>query len=616
VPALIVEVLATNIAFVAVALALGEAVLRLVDVAVGGSHRPPSPTRLGAAVLAGFGTCALAGIVLAALHLYRWQAFVVCGAVAMIRERHVLADYGRASLRFPARLARAGALIMTAVVVVVVVFGSQWLAGLAPPTAFDELAYHLPEAHTLADTHVLHLTLDSHRTGTGIYGNLPTLAETLYGEALSIRGAALVHVLHLSMLAAFILLAAGVVRTCWGARPAALAAVGISLYPELVQNAITGYIDAAATAFEAGAALLLVLWAVRGQRGDAAAGALLVGFAMGVKYTALPTAGLAALLVAVAAIRERSRRLPLVLAAIGLTACGYWYAKNLVRYGNPVYPIALGHPGISDALYRGWLADVQHFGTNAWTRTVTGFLDIPSRFDETASFIPFAAFAVAPFSLVARGSRRAAALLLVYAAAYATYWYWLDSNQTRFLMPAIVVAIVLAAVAVGAARRPFWVGAVAVAALALAFQDHVRHHSFSFDFRTPVSTWLDANQTRYALGLESRSTWLHDHFGCQVDAVDTLAKRRMSGGVALWWLDGTMYYPTYNRLAPIHVDEPTTAMVRWDLERLGFRYALTQGTGIRQLSPYAAVKQVLAESRPFWSKGECTLYRLALRAAK
>jgi hypothetical protein len=612
VPALIVEVLAANVAFVVVGLALGEVVVRLAEVAVGGSRRPPSLTRLGTALLAGFGTCALAGIVLGACHLFRWQAFAVCSLVVVVLGRHVLAEYARASTRFVSRLPSAGAVVSAAVLVAVVVLGAHWLAALAPSVAYDELAYHLPEARMLAETHALHLTLASNRTGTGLYGNLPTLAETLYGVALTLRGAALVHVLHLSVLAAFVLLAAGVTRMLWGTRAAALAVIGISLYPELIGNAITGYIDAAGTAFEVGGVLLLVLWAVRGERGDAAAGALLLGFAAGVKYTSLPTLSVAVALVAVLSFRQRILRLPLTLAGIVLVACGYWYGKNLVRFGNPLYPFAFGHPGITDALYQGWLASIHHFGSPKWPRTLTGFLDTPSHFDQTASVAPFGAFAAAPFSLAARGSRRAAAFLIAYALAYATYWYWLGSSQTRFLMSAIVVAIILAAVAVGAARGPLWIGAVAVAALALAYSDHDRHHSFGFDVRGMAATWLDTSQARYALGFESASQYLHRYFGCQVDAVDLLARHRLRGGVALWYLAPTMVYPRANRVAPIHVDGATAASVRFELRRQDLRYALTQGNTLRQLSPYPAVQRVLSESQPLWRYQACTLYRLAL----
>jgi hypothetical protein len=608
VPALIVEVLAANVAFVAVALTLGEFVLRLLEAAVGGSPRAPSLSRLGTTVLAGFGTIALAGIVLAAVHLFRWQAFVVCGTAIVVLGRRALVEYGRWGSRFVARLPRAGAFVIVAAAVAVIVFAVQWLAALAPPVAYDELAYHLPEAHALADTHTLHLTLGSNRTGTGLYGNLPTLAETLYGIALTIRGAALVHVLHLTMLAAFVLLTAGFVRTLWGTRAAALAVIGLSLYPELVQNAITGYVDAAATAFEAGGAFLLVLWAVRGDRRDAAAGTLLLGFAAGVKYTTLPTLLMAGALVAVLSFRQRTWRLPLTLGAIALVAAGYWYGKNLVRFGNPLYPFAFGHPGITDALYKGWLQSIHQFGH----RSARAFVDTPAVFASTPSIAAFLAFVLAPFSLLARGSRKAAALLLVYVLAYTTYWYWYGSSQTRFLTSAVAVAIVLGAAALGAARsRLALVGVIAVALAACVAQE-ARGRTFNTNVRGALSTWLDSSQARYALGLESTSAYLHHHFSCQVDAVDVLARRRLRGAVALWYLAPTMVYPRDNRVAPIHVDGATPASVREELRRQGFRYAFTQGSPVSQLSPYPVVQQVLSESRPFWRLRDCTLYRLAL----
>jgi hypothetical protein len=610
-PIPILEVLAANLAFAVVALALGELMLRLAEAGVGAPPRPPSLQRLGAALLTGFGGCGLAGIGLAAAHLFRWQAFAVCGAVVLVVARGHLAAYARASRRFLSRAPSAGPFVLVPVAVAVVLAAAQWLAALAPPEAFDELAYHLPEARVLADSHVLHLTLSSHRVGTGIYGNLPTLAETLFGEGLTVHGTDLAHALHLSLIVAFAVLAAGVVRPLWGAQAAAFAVGGIALYPDLMGYAVTGYIDPAATAFEVGAVLLFVLWAVRGNPGDAAVGALLLGFAAAVKYTALPTALLVAILVAVVAVRARERRLPVALAAIALAGCAYWYGKNLIRFGNPLYPFAFGHPGISDALYQGWLQSVHQFGS----RTISTFLDTPSRFASDASIVPFLAFALAPLALFAQGSRRAAALLLLYAISYAAYWFWLGSSQTRFLMSAVVVAIILAAVALGAARGLAGVAAVALVALAVTVGEEARHHPFNANARGVPSVWLDTQKSRYALGLETKNAYLHHFFGCEVDAVDLLAARHLHGAVALWWLATTPDYPRDNRLAPIHVPPTTPAGVRRELRRQGFRFALTEGTSIADLSSYSVVQKVLLEARPFWHSGDCTLYRLSLGAS-
>jgi hypothetical protein len=605
-PASIVEVLATNLAFAAAALALGERTLRLVEAAAGASPRTPSLQRLGIALLAGFGTCSLAGIVLAAVHLFRWQAFAACGAAVVVAERRRLAEYVRRGTEFLSRVRGGSLVVLASTAVALVAGGASWLAALAPPEATDELAYHLPEARTLADTHSLHLMLGADR----IYGNLPTLAETLYGEALTIHGTALVHALHLSLLVSFALLAAGVVRTLWGSRAAALAVAGIALYPEFTQNAVTGYVDAGASAFEAGSVLLFALWAVRRAPGDAVAGALLLGFALGVKYTALPTAALATVLVAALVLRERRWRFAAALGGTALTACGYWYAKNLVRFGNPVFPFAFGHPGVTDETYSYFLGTIHAFGP----RTVRTFVDIPSRFASDAGVTAYLGFVLAPLGLLARGPWRAAALLLAFVAAYTTYWFWLGSHQTRFLMSAVVVAIVLGAAAIGSARGLAGLAAAAVVASAFVVFAHLHGRHFDGNVHAAVSTWLQTSKSRYALGLESRDTYLHRYFGCQVDAVDVLARRHLRGAVGLWELAPPPDYPRYNRLLPLHVTATTPPTVRDQLRRQGFRYLLGAGDSAVGLSSNPAAEPVLAAAQPFWRQGDCTLFRLDLGA--
>ncbi len=603
-PLLAVETLAANAACALVALALGIPVLRGIEALAGAAPRPPSLTRLGVALLAGFGGCAIAGIVLGAAHLFRWQVFAVAGAAAIFFSRAYLLAYVRTGAAFLRRAPAAGPVVLLATAVALVIGITQWLDALAPSEAFDELWYHLPEARTLADSHALHLTLGH----DPIYGNLPTLMETLYGGALTIRGVPLAHVLHLSILASFVLLAAGAVRSLWGARTAALAVAGIALYSPLLYNATTAYVDSAATAFEVGAALLFVLWSVRREPGDAAAAALLLGFALAVKYTALVTALPAAALVGVHAFRERARRLPAALAAITILACGYWYGKNLIRFGNPIYPFAFGHPGVSDATYATFVASVHAFGP----RTAGAFLDVPSRFADDGNVTAFLGFVLAPLALFARGPRRASALLLGYTVAYTTYWFWLGSHQTRFLMSAVIVAIVLEAVAIGAARTPVWLAGAAVLAIVAVGVVHVRMNDFGRNVGGAVSAWLDAPKARYVLGLKTRDAYFREYFGCQVDAVNFLAARHLDGAIGIWAGDPAPGYSKRNALVPMVVTATTTAGVRAQLRGLGVRFALAQGQPVAQLIPGQAPAPILAAARPFWRKQDCTLYRLDL----
>jgi hypothetical protein len=597
VPLLIVETLAANLVFVCVALALGEPALRLAGLVAGdGSPRPPSLARAGAALLAGFGACAYLGLLLAALRIFYAGVLVAVAAVVLVLGRRTLVAYAR-WLRGAPPVALGAAALGACLV------AAEWLVALAPPEATDEIAYHLPEARSIADTHALPLMLGSDR----IYGNLPALAETLYAEALSIEGAALAHALHLTLLVAFVVLAAGVAQRLFGGAAAVVAAIGLLLYQGLLYNATTAYVDAAATAFEAGSVLLLALWVVRRDPVDAAAAAVLIGLAASVKYTTLATAAFEAAVVAIVAVRERRAGLALRLAGLALAACVFWYGKNLVRLGNPVFPFAFGHPGVSDATYTYFLDSVRTFGP----RTLRAFLEVPWQFATVGEVVAFLAFYLSPLSLVARVPRVAAALLLAYAALYTTYWFWLASHQTRFLLSAVAVAIVLAAAAVTRARGAAGYAAVAVVAVAAIAVAQARVASFVVaDVPDAVAAWFGDPKARYALGLDSRTAYLRRYFGCEVDAVDALASRHLTGAVGLEELSPPAYFATANHVEPFHVTATTPAAARAQLRGEGFRFALARDEPVTALSSNAAARPVLAAARPVWRRDGCTLYRL------
>jgi hypothetical protein len=382
--------------------------------------------------------------------------------------------------------------------------------------------------------------------------------------------------------------------------------LGILVYGDLMYNATTAYVDAAASSFEVGALLLGVAWLTERQDGDAVAAALLIGLALAVKYTAATSAVALVLLVGIALARERRYLLLARLATLGLAGCAYWYGKNLVRFGNPVFPFALGHPGVTDETYRYFVQTVHAYGR----RSIADFVRVPLRFANDPNVTAYLGFALSPLALAARGPRRAAALLLAYVLGYTACWYWLESNQVRFLMPAALAAIVLAAVAFGAARRVLGAGvAVAVAAVLIAAAQ-MDTHGFTVNLHDASRSWLTAEKAGYVLGLESTHHYLERYFGCQVDAVDALAARGLSGNVALWDLSPPPDYPRHNRLEPIKITATTTAGAAAQLRARGIRFALAQGIPVEQLSSNVAARPLLRRATPFWHSGDCTLYRL------
>jgi len=575
VPLLVVETLAANLVFVVVALAIGERVVRLL-----GGERG----RAGFALLVGLGVVAYVGVLLGLAHLFGRIELAVAAVVL------VAAGDLRPYLRLPRFSWHA--------VLPLALFAAQWLAALAPPEAYDELAYHLPEARSIVHAHALPLTLNHDH----VYGNLPALMETLYAEALAFRGTALVHAVHLTVFGAFLLVVAGAVRMLFGSRAAALAVIGLLLFQDLTYNATTAYVDTAQLSFALAGLLAIVLFAAFDRAGDAAAAALLLGFALSVKYSALPTAAFVAVVAAVLLVRRGRLALAPALAGLTVLACGFWYGKNLVRFGNPVYPLYFGHSGVDEGSYKHFLADVQQFGP----RTAYGFVTAPSRYANLGALVAFVSAYVAPLALLVRRFRIEAGILLAYALWYFVYWYWLGTHQLRFLAPAASVAIILSAVAL--TRRATLVAAVLVAIVAVGVAE-ARLRSFATAQARPAAeAAVGAPKSGYALGLESRRAFLRHYFGCEYDAVAWLEQRRANGAVVI--AEGSLapWFARRNVFRPLVTSASTRAGVEHDLRAQGFRWIFTPaGTGHLSSDPVADA--LLARAPPAWSEDGCALAR-------
>ena len=364
-----------------------------------------------------------------------------------------------------------------------------------------------------------------------------------------------------------------------------LAVLGmVLLYSDLTYNATTAYVDAGATAFEVGAVLFVAAWLTDGQNGDAVAAALLAGLALSVKYTTGVSAG------AIAA-RRRSRAVtppsPCATGKVGPVRPRRVHL--LVREGAspasaiPCYRSAFGHPGVSDWTYRYFVQTVHAYSD----RSVAAFVRTPVLFANDGNLTAYLGFVLSPFALVARGPWKTAAGLLVYVIAYLAYWYWLESNQVRFLMPAVVTAIVLGAVAVGAARGAGGAIVVFSTAALLVVVAQLDTHGFSLHPGEAARSWLGTDKAEYASSVSRRDTPISN----VTSAARSMrwkrwrARRLLSGNVALWDLAPPPDYPRRNRLEPMKLTAATTAGAARQLRSRGIRFApLAQGMPVRQLS--------------------------------
>jgi hypothetical protein len=224
---------------------------------------------------------------------------------------------------------------------------------------------------------------------------------------------------------------AAAVREAGGPRAAALAAALVFLYvPEVWQQAPTAMVDLGMAAF----LLASLPFAVRLRRAARASDAVALGLAVGL-CAGTKVVGAVYVLPVIALVLPALAPAPRAgLAALGgaLAAGGYWYARNLVATGNPLYPmtVALGSatifPGVLDA------ADVRASAYHL-ARTDAGALG-------RLLLDGGGAFALA--TAVALVRARTAVWPLLTAALVALFWLVVPYQESRFLFPAYGVAAV------------------------------------------------------------------------------------------------------------------------------------------------------------------------------
>ena len=221
------------------------------------------------------------------------------------------------------------------------------LLGPEPPVSWDALTYHvyLP-ARWVQEGHLLHLAT--------VFGDdaaawAPQQAALVYAAALALHGDdLLVDVLGLLWLATAAVAVAVLARSLGaGARSSSLAGLLTCWQAPLLAAATAATADALlAGAWVGGLAMLAC--ASRAPRPDGAilAAAVAAGLAAGSKTVGLPLGVALAVLAILAALARRRQATALAVPALALAGGGWWYLRNALSTGNPVFPLAVDLGGI------------------------------------------------------------------------------------------------------------------------------------------------------------------------------------------------------------------------------------------------------------------------------
>lgn len=333
--------------------------------------------------------------------------------------------------------ARAGKLLERAALAIAALIAAlAMLHALGPAWDYDGLMYHLPGPVYFLDHNRILPNLDVW------YTNGPFTVEMLFTFGLAYGDPVFAKLIHYAFGWLYVVAAVMAGRRWLGKREAWLSAVVLLGMPTLPIWAAFAYIDLGWATFEFLAACALVRWwQDHSDRWLVMAG-LMVGLAMGSKYTGV--AGFAALGVMVAVLAWR-QGLPQLLrcaslfAGVAILVASPWYLKNWLWFGNPIYPLYFGGPGWDGerlSLYMSYLNSfgagkelvdwlllpVNIYARNAQFGAVMNQIDVPSLLFPLLLFYPL------------RRGPRPITLLLVYAAGRSLLWA-VSSQQTRFLLP-------------------------------------------------------------------------------------------------------------------------------------------------------------------------------------
>lgn len=335
-------------------------------------------------------------------------------------------------------------------------WGTVVIAGLAllvsglPAVAQDSLLYHLA-----VPQHWLDRGGFAELPGN-VYSHFPMNTELLYLSGLVVGSEATAKVFHWILYVAAALTVRQLARRLGAGRDADWAMLIFASIPTVFRVSTWAYVEMALV-FSLGLAWLSLGagGAIHGSGRRSGAmkmpriieAAVLLGFACGVKYTALPIALAAAIYVAIRAGRGARLHATSWMVFGSALVGGFWYVRNWVETGNPFFPFAyswFGGPGWDGERSELLAASLAEWGRWSWDLpwaiTQGGVFDSIERFDGVIGPVFLASVPLVVWGCIRRPSLRPtaglAALLLI---------GWLSATlQARFIVPALAILAALA----------------------------------------------------------------------------------------------------------------------------------------------------------------------------
>lgn len=407
-------------------------------------------------LLPGLALVGLLVTLLALLHLFQlWALAAAMAAIFVLLRRDAGAVLSglRDGLRTIIEAARRGDLFpLLALACGIAALSLGVHLCLMPSDIADIWSYHLPIVHSF----IAHHGIIAQQVAHPFYGNNPLLFELLFAvPMLAVDHFAGAGIVNVAVYFGLMLLILSFARRARGAWFLTLLVALVWASPFFLAGAAQPMIDVPRSCFSVAAFLFAWRYARDFRRLDLVMSALTAGTAVAGKYTELVTPLIICATLAPLMIQRRQTWAHLVPAAIGFAAISsFWYVKNAVLYGNPIYPFLFAHPGLSDA----WMAtltqslntsvhaDQQSFSRNLLT--LQGWHDFGAALlVNFHSLIPAALLATLGLAL----PRRRRWMPFLWSLLLFMVWYVVMFNGRRWAISATLLLLATAFITV------FWI---------------------------------------------------------------------------------------------------------------------------------------------------------------
>jgi len=185
---------------------------------------------------------------------------------------------------------------------------------------------------------------------------------------------------------------------------------------------------------------------LRGKKSSLILAALLLGFGAGIKYLSFYNLSIVALFFLFKIISERKNvrenlKSALIFFVFWFVVAGFWYVKNLIVHGNPVYP---------------FFESLSVNFKDVYPRTLPGFLAVPFKvFAEPHYLTVFLGFLALPFIVIFRKSKlilenkKIIFFFLIYIFLFFAIWFFVGAQVRRYTFDGQVILIILFSIIFG-----------------------------------------------------------------------------------------------------------------------------------------------------------------------